>query len=96
MTPALRDLVNKVKGDGYLSPGDCDGALADLVGAIVDYGNHEARSLVLLLQVFAEIQRRAKPEALALMIDACIQFAFQKSRDGRAALSHYLDSLDEK
>jgi len=82
MTLQLRELINRAKGDGTLPPQDCEGPLADLVGSILDYGNHEARSLVMLPRIFADVQRKAKPKALALLIETCIELAFTRSRDG--------------
>jgi hypothetical protein len=95
ITQALRELINRAKSDelGYsadFSP------LESLIAPILDYGNHEARSLILLLQVLAEVSKKAKPSTIAELLTAAIDYAFKNSRDGREALIGYLRGLEDE
>lgn len=93
ITQPLRELINRAKADELGYAADYS-PLETLIAPILDYGNHEAKSLILFLQVMAEVAKKAKPATVAELLTASIDYAFANSRDGKQALMAYLRSLE--
>jgi hypothetical protein len=94
ITQPLRELINRAKADELGYAADYS-PLESLIAPILDYGNHEARGLILFLQVMAEVAKKAKPATTSELLTAAIDYAFAHSRDGKAALASYLRSLED-
>jgi hypothetical protein len=89
ITQPMRELINRAKADELGFTADYS-PLESLVAPILDYGNHEARSLILFLQVMIEVAKKAKPATTVEVLTAAIDYAFAQSRDGKLAVMAYL------
>lgn len=49
----------------------------------------------MLLQVLAEVAKKAKPTTMSELLTAAIDYALKNSRDGREALIGYLRGLED-
>ena len=95
ITTAVRELINRAKADELGYAADYS-PLESLIAPILDFGHHEARSLIQFLQVMVEVARKAKPTTTAELLTAAIEYAFRHSRDGQDALASYLRGLEDQ
>lgn len=93
ITQPLREFINRAKADELGFTADYS-PLETLIAPILDYGNHEARAMILFLQVMIEVAKKAKPTTTVELLTAAIEYAFASSRDGKQALATFLHSME--